>query len=337
MENAEVESSAFEDPIAGIYGYDDIYCVTKETISTVKPVVGIPAYNEGKTIASMVLKAKRYVDEVIVVDDGSSDDTVELAEEAGAKVIKHEENRGYGASLRTLIHYARDNNKGPLVLVDGDGQHPVDEIPNLLEKILSGEADVTIGSRFLNEKDKKGVPLYRRFGIKILTSLSTRSLTFKNAEGEVKRITDGQSGFRAFSKDALKKINPKETGMGASAEILMEAKDANLDIKEIPISISYEGDTSTENPLKHGLGVVGSIIRYIETKHCLLTFGVPGLIAFLAGIYLGMRTVLIYNQVGYWPVGHVFATVLLFFGGLTAGMTGLILHAIINAHKRGYD
>ena len=299
-------------------------------------IVGIPAYNEENTIASVVLKAKRYVNNVVVVDDGSSDETSKLAEEAGAKVIKHERNKGYGASLRTLIHYARDNGTGPLVLVDGDGQHPVYEIPNLLEKIWSGEADLTIGSRFLDKVDKKEVPLYRRFGIKVLTYLSTSSFTFTNNKGNVKKITDGQSGFRAFSRDALKKINPMESGMGASAEILMEAKDANLNIQEVPISISYKGDTSTETPVKHAFGVIGSIIRYVETKHSLLTFGVPGLISFILGLFLGIRTVLIYNSVGVWPLGHVLATVLLFFGGMAAGMTGLILHAILNAQRRGY-
>ena len=301
------------------------------------PIVGIPAYNEENTIASIVLKAKRYVEDVVVVDDGSSDETAELAEAAGAKVIRHEKNRGYGASLRTLILYAREADKGPLVMIDADAQHPVNKIPELLEKIISGEADITIGSRFLNKGDKKNIPLYRRFGIKFLTWLSSNRVTIISSDGKVEKITDGQSGFRAFSKRALDKIDPKETGMGAAAEILIDAKSSDLIIKEVPITVSYEGKTSSERPLMHGLGVIGSIIRYIETKHSLLAFGIPGSIAFTLGIYMGVRTVLLYNEIGYWPVGHVFVTVLLFFGGLTAGMTGLILHAIINAHRRGYD
>ncbi|MFW6040716.1 MAG: glycosyltransferase family 2 protein [Thermoplasmatota archaeon] len=335
-----------ESTVVGIFDYDDNNVIvngietgieTKDKKHRKNAIVGIPAYNEENTIASVVLKAKRYVDDVVVVDDGSTDETSTLAEEAGAKVIKHERNKGYGASLRTLIHYARDNGTGPLVLVDGDGQHPVHEIPNLLEKIWNGEADLTIGSRFLDKMDKEEVPIYRRFGIKVLTYLSTSSFTFTNNKGDVKKITDGQSGFRAFSRDALKIVNPKESGMGASAEILMEARDANLSIQEIPISISYRGDTSTETPVKHAFGVISSIIRYIEAKHSLLTFGVPGLISFLLGLFLGLRTVLIYNTTGIWPLGHVLATVLLFFGGMAAGMTGLILHAILNAQRRGYE
>jgi len=308
-----------------------------KTENKLKAIVGIPAYNEENTIASIVFKAKRFVDHVVVVDDGSFDDTAELAELAGAEVIKHEENRGYGASLRTLILYARDNYGGPLVIIDADAQHPVNKIPSLLEKILSGEADITIGSRFLDADDKKNVPTYRRFGIKLLTWLSTSRVTFITPKGKIEKITNGQSGFRAFSKNALDKIVPKEKGMGASIEILMDAKNANLIIEEVPITVIYEGKTPSERPLKHGLGVIGSVIRYTETKHSLLSFGVPGLIAFLVGIYMGIRTVLIYNELGYWPVGQVFITVLLFFGGMAACMTGLILHAIINAHKRGFS
>ncbi|MFW6041325.1 MAG: glycosyltransferase family 2 protein [Thermoplasmatota archaeon] len=338
MENAMADSSAINYPTEGFSIYDGEDRLS-DNLSDVNlnTVVGIPAYNEENTIASVVLKAKKYADEVVVVDDGSIDETVELAREAGARVIKHEKNKGYGASLRTLIHYAREKDTGVLVLLDGDGQHPEHEIPNLTEKIVKGEADVTIGSRFLDPEDTKSIPLYRRFGIKLLTRLSTNNMSYTDSNGDVKRITDGQSGFRAFSRRALEKVNPKEIGMGASAEILMEAQRAGLYIEEIPISVSYEGDTSTENPIRHGLGVIGSIIRYTETKHSLLSFGVPGLIAFLLGVFLGIRTILIYNNTGIWPIGHVFATVLLFFGGLALGMTGLILHAIINAHKRGFD
>ncbi|MGM0405338.1 MAG: glycosyltransferase family 2 protein [Thermoplasmatota archaeon] len=334
MKAREKGVSSMEEMMSDIYAHEeDSIGITSVPENSVKPIAGIPAYNEERTIASVVLKAKRYVDQVVVVDDGSSDETAAIAEEAGAMVIRHGKNKGYGASLQTLINYAREKDTEPLVLLDGDGQHPVHEIPNLIQNIVDGEADITIGSRFLDMEDKEGVPLYRRFGIKFLTKLSGNSFGDKNGN----RITDGQSGFRAFSRNALKRINPKEMGMGASAEILMEANDANLKIKEVPISISYEGDTSTENPLKHGLGVIGSIIRYVETKHSLLSFGLPGLIAFLMGIFMGINTVMIYNQTGQWPVVYVFVTVLLFFGGMTAGMTGLILHAIINAHKRGYD
>ncbi len=339
MENATKGVSTIQRTPVHFSAYDeeqDVSFQVPSPRSMMRTVAGVPAYNEENTIASVVLKAKKYVDEVVVVDDGSDDNTTELAEEAGATVIKHGENKGYGASLATLIHYARENDVGVLVFLDGDGQHPEHEIPKLVEKVLKNEADVALGSRFLDSEHEKKIPRYRKIGIKVLTRLSTSNMSYIGPNGEEKRITDGQSGFRAFSRKALEKVNPRETGMGASAEILMEIKEAGLTVQEVPISVSYEGDTSTENPIQHGLGVIGSIIRYVETKHSLLSFGVPGLIAFLLGIFMGVRTVQTYNEIGVWPIGHVFVTVLLFFGGLTAGMTGIILHAIINAHKRGY-
>ena len=127
---------------------ENIIRISLDSQKKIEAIVGIPAYNEENTIASIVMKAKKYVEHVVVVDDGSSDDTAELAEEAGAEVIKHEKNKGYGASLRTLIEFARDINEGPLVIIDGDAQHPVNKIPALLENILNGESDITIGSRF---------------------------------------------------------------------------------------------------------------------------------------------------------------------------------------------
>jgi len=300
-------------------------------------MVGIPAYNEENTIASVVMKAKDHVDNVVVVDDGSHDDTARLAEKAGAHVLEHENNKGYGAALRTIFQYARQIDVKSLVIIDADGQHPEHEVTELLSKVLEEEADIAIGSRFLDQKHKKQVPAYRRLGIKILTWLTPSGKARNDHNGETINVTDGQSGFRAYSEKAIQKIKPKEPGMGASAEILMLARKNNLDILEVPIPVSYEGETSSEGPFRHALGVIGSIIRYIETKHCLLTFGVPGLIAFLLGIILGLRTVTIYNQTGLWPIGHVFLTGLLVVGGIASGMTGLILHAILNAHRRGYE
>ncbi len=293
-------------------------------------MVGIPAHNEENTIASVVLKAKEHVDNVLVVDDGSVDSTAMLAEEAGARVISHSSNTGYGAALRTIFQYAEEHDVSGLIILDADGQHPEEDITELLSRVVVGEADIAIGSRFLDDEHRKKVPHHRRFGIRVLTWLTPRGRSKK-------KVTDAQSGFRAYSKEAIRNINPKETGMGASAEILMEAREADLDIVEIPIEINYEGDTSHEGPFRHAIGVIASIIRYIETKHALLTFGVPGLVAFLCGIFFGLRTVEMFNETGAWPIGHVFLSGLLLIGGMGSGMTGLILHAVMNAQRRGFE
>jgi len=299
-------------------------------------MVGIPAYNEENTIASVVMKVKDHVDNVVVVDDGSTDDTSRLAEKAGAHVIEHERNKGKGEALKTLFQYARQREMAALVTLDGDGQHPAHEITDLLDKVHEGNADIVIGSRFLDKEHKKEIPLYRRFGNKALSIVTPSGKAKNSANGELSNIKDTQSGFRAYSKDALKKITPREQSLGVDSEILMEARNNGLDIMEVSASVSYDGKTSHKGPIKHTLSVIGSIIRYIETKHALLTFGVPGLIAFISGLILGFRVLSTFRETGALAIGTAMLTLLLLIGGMGAGMTGLILHAIINAHRRDY-
>ncbi len=235
----------------------------------------IPAYNRDKTIAKVVLKAKKHVDEVIVCDDGSQqeDMTATIAEALGATVMRHQKNMGYGAALRTLFYEAKKRDPDVMVTLDADYQHNPDDIPRLIKPILAGEADIVIGSRFLGEENRK-IPKDRKMGIKAITKLTNIS--------SYKEITDAQSGFRAYSRKALQLITPTEYGMGASTEILLKAKEKDLKIKEIPIKISYDVEKpSTQNPLYHGIDVVLSTIKHMSTRHPLLFYGVPGLIALL--------------------------------------------------------
>ena len=131
----------------------------------------IPCYNEEATIGSVVLKAKRHVDEVLVIDDGSTDTTIKIAEYAGAKVLKHSKNKGYGSAIQSGFKYARENNFDILTTLDGDGQHDADSIPTVMTAILEEGADISIGSRFINGNGNN-IPLYRRFGIGILTRIT---------------------------------------------------------------------------------------------------------------------------------------------------------------------
>ncbi len=155
-----------------------------------RTLIIIPAYNEELTIGSVVALARKYGD-VLVVDDGSSDRTSEIAQNAGAIVVKHETNMGKGAALRTGFDYALANGYDAAVCLDADGQHNPGEIPKLLEPILKDEADMVIGSRFLDGA-KKSIPLYRRLGLWILNTTTNASLN-----GNLK-VTDSQSGFRAM-------------------------------------------------------------------------------------------------------------------------------------------
>jgi len=291
-------------------------------------LAAIPAFNEQKTIGSVVLTALRYATKVVVIDDGSDDETAWVAERAGATVVRHPTNRGYGAALRSCFEYARESEFEVLVILDGDGQHRPEMIPQVVAPVDEGKADVSIGSRFLDGHRPGSVPGYRKFGISVITKLTNLGTRRSG------KITDAQSGFRAYSRAAIAAIDPLEANMGASAEILWEADRNGLRIVEVPIAIDYDASGSSLGPVRHGLSVVGSMIRYVEATHALLVFAVPGLILFLIGLGLGLFVLESYNRTGVPALGLAMVTVLVTVVGLMLGFTGLILHAVINAGRR---
>ena len=241
-------------------------------------IVCIPAYNEEIKINDVVKKSLPYADKVIVCDDGSTDDTAALAKKAGAVVISHEKNQGYGATISTLFDYCRKNNAEIMVTLDGDGQHNPDQIPDLINVILKHKVDVVIGSRSL--KDDKDLPSYRKTGIKIITSTINSATNLK--------VTDSQSGFRAYSKEAIDLIHPTESGMAVSTEILVKISNNGLSMAEVPITVSYIGDTSTEHPVTHGTHVIGSTLKYVSIKHPMYFYGLPGILLFISGLIMGI-------------------------------------------------
>jgi len=256
-------------------------------LKTHKVIAAIPCYNTAKTIAKVVAKTKKYVDEVIVIDDGSKDKTALSAKKAGAKVITHPKNKGYGAAVKSCFIAAQAVDADVLVIIDGDGQHNPDDIPSLLSPIINKEADLVIGSRFLHasvilEASKGGaegsqgravpspspetynsklkthnspMPPYRRFGIGVITLLW-------NIGSKIK-VSDTQSGFRAYNKLMIKDMLISENGMSSSIEILEILRKKNPRIKEIPITCSYENNNShlTTKAALHGLGVAFSVIK----------------------------------------------------------------------------
>ena len=291
-------------------------------------VAAIPAYNEAATIGSVVLKARQFASEVVVIDDGSTDDTANTAALAGAQVIRHHVNRGYGAAIRTCLGHARDNGADILVILDGDGRHRPELIPVVVAPVAKGEADVSIGSRFLNSQTYGTVPRYRRFGISVITRLTNLG-THHN-----RKVRDAQSGFRAYSRAAIEALDPLETNMGASTEILWEADRKGLRIAEVAIEVDYSRNRGSPGPIQHGLSVIGSRIRYAETKHALVFFSVPGFILFLSGLSLGLLVVEGYLRTAELAVGLALVTVLLIVVGSLLAFTGLILHAVINANRK---
>ena len=252
-------------------------------------VACIPAYNVEKTISRVVIQAQKNVDGVIVCDDGSEDMTGEIAQRLGAIVLRHDRNMGYGSALRTLFRRSRLLNADVMVTLDADGQHDARIIPDLIKPIIEGEADIVIGSRFL--ENSSAVPAYRKFGINMITRF--QEISSKNG------ITDSQSGFRAYGKKALSLLEPTECGMGASAELMMKAHQNRLTVKEVPITIKHDvEDPSTLNPIYHGMDVIASIIKHYSLRHSLLFYGVPGLFLAIMGIGFGLWSLDLFSQSG---------------------------------------
>ncbi len=230
--------------------------------STAKSIAVIPCFNEENFIGDIVTRARIYADKVIVIDDGSTDNTSEVAKAAGAEVIRHERRRGAGAATKSGFEAAKTNNADILVTLDGDGQHDPDEIPQVLAPILRGGADLVIGSRFLqpnlNQSQSvsislKHVPKYRKFGIDVITWLY-------NFGSKVK-VSDSQSCFRAHSRRLIEAVNITENGFGFSVQVLIQAREKGFLIKEVPVSCIYHSESSSLNPVAHGLGVACSVIR----------------------------------------------------------------------------
>ena len=140
-----------------------------------KIIVGIPAFNEEKNIASIITKLSDISDKIIVCNDGSTDLTAEIAEKMGATIINHEKNLGYGAAIRSIFLRSRELDGDILVTFDADGQHRVEDIEKVINPIINQEGDLVIGSRFLDESEKE-VPQYRKVGIKVITKITNASI-----------------------------------------------------------------------------------------------------------------------------------------------------------------
>ena len=254
-----------------------------------KVTIGIPAFNEEKNIAKMIVKLKKIYDEIIVCNDGSTDLTGEIAENLGVIVINHKQNLGYGAGINSIIKKSKEIDTDILVTFDADGQHKVEDVIKVIEPIKNGDADLVIGSRFLS-KTKEKIPEYRKIGINIITKVTNAGLK--------KKITDSQSGFRAYSKDLISKLDISDMGMGISTEILIKTNSLGFRITEIPITILYEGKTSTQNPISHGTSVLFSTIKYTSIEHPLKFYGIPSLIFFVIGLSFTFLSIDYYMEVG---------------------------------------
>ena len=253
-----------------------------------KITIGIPAYNEEKNIASVITKLKKITNSIIGCDDGSSDMTSKISKNLGVVVISHKKNMGYGVAINSIFQKSKEMNSDLLVTFDADGQHRVEDIEKVIEPIKNNDADLVIGSRFLDKKSN--VPNYRKIGIKVITQVTNASIK--------KKLTDSQSGFRAYNQRVLSQISPSDVGMGISTEILIKSSSKGLRITEVPITVLYEGDTSTHNPVSHGTSVLISTIKYTSIEHPLKFYGIPSIIFLIMGSTFTYLAIQFYSEVG---------------------------------------
>ena len=238
----------------------------------------------------------------------------------GAHVVKHEKNLGYGSAIKTIFQEAKKFEGDVLVTFDADGQHQISEIDSMLKPILENKADLVIGSRFLGKT--QDLPKYRKVGIKAITGLTN---TVTNS-----KITDSQSGFRAYGKKALSEIIPTESGMGISTEILIKASKKQLKLAEVPITITYEDNTHSQKPISHGTSVIMSTVKHVAIERPLLYYGVTGMVFLILGLIFGGWTMQIYSE------ERVVMTniAIISIGGVILGtillITSTILYSIVN-------
>ncbi|WP_144049512.1 glycosyltransferase family 2 protein [Halorubrum salipaludis] len=302
-----------------------------ESASAPSVVVGVPAYNAAASIAEVVRRTAAYADEVVVVDDGSADETAERAREAGATVVVHERNRGYGGALKTLFREAAKRGAAHLVVIDADGQHDPAEIPRLVETQRREGTDIVIGSRYVGERTTR-IPLVRSVGLAVINHLTNASLGNLRPSGFIR---DTQSGYRAYSGYAIKSLaNDRSIGdnMGASTDILYHAHRKRLSVSEVETTISYDVENaSSQGSVSHGLDLVRNILWTVEYGRPLLVLGLPGAIVTLFGTVAAVLLFAQFSQTGVLIPARMIVSILYVIGGLLLCITAVMMH-VLNRH-----
>ena len=300
----------------------------KKTTNT-RTLAIIPCYNEEIAIGSVVLKTKQHVDAVLVVDDGSMDDTAAIAKQAGAIIISHKKNQGKSIAIKTGFKYALAHNFDYVVTIDGDGQHNPSEIPAVLENVVNKEYDISIGFRFGNNTE---MPFWRKIGKRILD--------YATSFGNGGHVTDSQCGFRAFNKKAVESLTRSMNGEAFSVESeqLIKAHELGLGVASTTITCKYKNlNTSTKGPASHGASVLSYIIWLIAVRRPLLFISVPGFIFVILGIFLGIITLQHYNQTHVFLISYAILISIFLIVGALGMFIGLMLHVLPSIVKRSKE
>jgi len=221
---------------------------------SLKLVALIPAYNEGENIKQVIESTQPYVNRVVVCDDGSFDNTKTVLGTVDVDIIKHPINLGYGAALKSLFKHGKEINALVVIILDADGQHNPAYIPELVQPIILGDADMVIGSSFLS-KQRSQVPWIKRLGNRVFSSLIRW--------GTGLEVSDSQSGYRAYRFDKLSSLSLVESGMGISTEILIKAVKKGFRIEERPVQITHNEPLTFFPLLSQGFSVLVSTLKYL--------------------------------------------------------------------------
>ncbi len=217
-----------------------------------KVLVLIPAYNAARTVGDVVRSCRDIVNNVVVINDGSGDDTAAAAKTAGAEVVTHSQNRGKGAALKTGFAWALEHGYDVVIALDADGQHLPREIPKFLRCREETHADLIIGGR----AHLFGEMLPQR-------RLANRFSAWSIAKASGTRITDSQSGFRLYSADLLRNARLRTEGFDMESEIIVHAGRRGFKITTIPIELGFVDGISTSHykPLKDTLRIAWTVLR----------------------------------------------------------------------------
>lgn len=219
-----------------------------------KVVAIIPALNCEKTIGKVVRGLEGLVDEIIVIDDGSADNTKNNGHTNGAIVISHPKNKGLGGAIRTGFKEALKRDADFIVTLDGDGQHDPSDVKRVMNLLINNHCDVVIGSRLLDKDRWKDFPRHRLWGNLILTFLT-------NFACGKKATTDSQSGYRALKRKVVEKMDLWSTRMAISSEMIFEISKNGFKIKEVPIKATYEDEVSNQRLIMDPLRIITMLLK----------------------------------------------------------------------------
>ncbi|MBI4744159.1 MAG: glycosyltransferase family 2 protein [Actinobacteria bacterium] len=214
----------------------------------------IPAYNAEKTIGRIIENTRKYVDEVAIINDGSKDNTLKVAQKHGATVYNHRRNMGLGFALRSGFREALKKNFDIIITLDADGQHDPEDIEKLINRLHENNVDVIIGSRLIDKKQWPNFPKHRLIGNILLTNLT-------NLAAQKKITTDSQSGYRILKKEVLEKINLTGKTMEIASEIIYEVGKNGFKTDEVPIKATYDKEISNIKIFRDISRIIKLLIR----------------------------------------------------------------------------